>query len=675
MLNDFHQYTLILSALFLPAFGYLYLRFRDVRTLLWVLAFLAAMAGMVLLDPQSVMLQRVVSEAWDMALGQAALQISAALFLGSLSPKSVRLGRLRVLYAILYAIPMVAIAILFYGICDGHVAGGPMYYVLPAIGVIAFVVAAAWSTEPGSIPVPLSVTVNVLVGGLSLWVYATRGTGAALHLAGGGNFLVAALLILCTFRRLTPGVLLTMAGFLAWAVQILLVFPAVESNLFLMHLFFDVVAQAKVVAAVGMILLALEDELNFNQAAREREARARAELEAYSRLMLARRRLEDFDRQGDEICQAVAANSRFGQAVLLLERAGQMQVCGAAGMDKALALDLAAVIARIASQVFLAPGSSPLAAAGSQALQLELEPWLRPGDALKRLRLSSLLAVPMRGRQSLEGVLLLAGMRAIGRKKDAPLRADDLLPIEMLVARLQATRSQTQMLEKLVDSEKFAGIGQLAADVTQQLNNPLTVILGYASLLEEAQTLSADDRKGVGLILAEARRMRATLASLSRVGVLPAESQTLVSLADLFADLEQLYQLEFRQRSIEFCVKAAPDLPQIRCNAQPVRQAILHCLQYAMAAVEALGEASPRSVRLEAASEGGFVQILIAHSGARFSDPASAFDPFAPARLPGWTAGLGLSLCASLLRDNQGRASAMNLESGGAAILLELGVA
>ena len=673
MLNDFHQYTLILSALFLPAFGYLYLRFRDVRTLLWILAFLAAMAGMILLDPQSVMLQRIVSEAWDVALGQAALQVSAALFLGSLSPKSVHLGRLRVLYAILYATPMVAIALLFYGVCGGHAAGGAMFYLLPAIGVVAFLVAATWSVQPGSIPIPLSMTINVLVGGLSLWVYAVRGAGAALYLAGGGNFLVAALLILYTFRRFTPGVFLTMTGFLAWAVQLLLVFPAIESNLFSMRLLFDVVAQAKVVAAVGMILLALEDELTFNQAAREREARARAELEAYSTLMLARGHLEDFDRQGDEICQTVVANSRFAQSVLLLERDGRLQVCGAAGLDRALAHELAEVIARIAPVAFLAPGSAPLAVASSQVLQLNLEPWLRPGDGLARMQLHAPLAVPIRGQQTLEGVLLLAGMRAVSGKKISPLRADDLLPIEMLVARLQATRSQTQLFEKLIESEKFAGIGQLAADVTQQLNNPLTVILGYAALLEDVAGLTAEERQGVELILAEARRMRATLASLGRAGVAPAEPHTLISFSDLFADLEQIYQLEFRQRSIDFFVKTAADLPQVRCGAQSVRQAILHCLQYAMAAVEACGEAGPRSVRLEATSEGGLVQILIAHSGERFLNPARAFDAFAPAR--SLTAGLGLSLCASLLGENHGRASAMNLESGGAAILLELGVA
>jgi signal transduction histidine kinase len=119
---------------------------------------------------------------------------------------------------------------------------------------------------------------------------------------------------------------------------------------------------------------------------------------------------------------------------------------------------------------------------------VDLTPWLNPGDDLKRLRFTRALAVPMMGRAVTEGALLLAGMRAtwdLRYSNPDPLRADDLLPIEMLTARLQATRSQTMMFEKLIDSEKFAGLGQLAANVTHHLNNPLTVILGYASLLEE----------------------------------------------------------------------------------------------------------------------------------------------------------------------------------------------
>ena len=80
----------------------------------------------------------------------------------------------------------------------------------------------------------------------------------------------------------------------------------------------------------------------------------------------------------------------------------------------------------------------------------------------------------------------------------------------------------------------------------------------------------------------------------------------------------------------------------------------------------------PKTIRLEASSEGQQVQILVAHSGAGFLNPERAFDPFTPAQAGGETAGLGLSLCATILRDNNGRASAVNLEPHGAAIILEV---
>lgn len=329
---------------------------------------------------------------------------------------------------------------------------------------------------------------------------------------------------------------------------------------------------------------------------------------------------------------------------------------------------------------FLAPGAHPLAVEGSRTLQLDLKPWLLPGDDLERLRFTSVLAVPMVGRSGADGALLLRGVRAEdGITSASPLdepRADDLLPIEMLVARVQATRSQTIFFEKLIDSEKFAGLGQLAGNVSQQLNSPLTVILGYASLLEDSAALDKQDRKAVASIVAEARRIRSTLESLSRVSRSRADQPSAISVSELLADMEQLYRSEFLQRSIEFQVNVAPGLPRILCGAQQLRQAVLHCLQFAIRAVErddpAADRKEPKTIRLEAARDGSLVQISVSHSGPGFLFPERAFDPFAPARPGGETAGTGLSLCATILRDQNGRASAVNLEPRGAAIILEL---
>ena len=140
----------------------------------------------------------------------------------------------------------------------------------------------------------------------------------------------------------------------------------------------------------------------------------------------------------------------------------------------------------------------------------------------------------------------------------------------------------------------------------------------------------------------------------------------------MLADMERLHRSEFLQRSIDFRIKVAPDLPRVLCQEQQLRQAVLHCLQFAMDAVENVEAESERLVRLEAVFAAADVQIKVMHTGPGFDQPARAFDPFTPPHPgSGETAGLGLSLCATIVRDNRGHASAVNLEPRGAAILLE----
>jgi signal transduction histidine kinase len=336
-------------------------------------------------------------------------------------------------------------------------------------------------------------------------------------------------------------------------------------------------------------------------------------------------------------------------------------------------------VSRIPIEGFLVPGSVPIAVPHSKTVRLDFTPWLIPGDDLARLRFTSVLAIPMIGRSGVDGALLLGAMRVDGEhgvhSANVP-RLDDLLPIEMLVARLQATRNQTMLFEKLIDSERFAGLGQLSGNVTQQLNSPLTVILGYASLLQESPSLEPRDRKAVEAIVNEARSIRSTLQSLSRVSQGHSDQPAAISVTELLSDMEQLYRPEFLQRSIEFQVNVAPGMPRILCGAQQLRQALLHCLQYAIGAVDREGPSSvpkgSKSIRLEAAREGSLVHISVTHSGPGFLDPERAFDPFVPSRACGETAGMGLSLCATILRDQNGRASAVNLQPRGAAIILEL---
>jgi signal transduction histidine kinase len=676
MFDSYHMPALVLTTLLLPAFGYLYLRFRDTRTLLWFLGFLFAIARMLLVYQLPWWdLSDVTMHPWVAAASQTSIQICSALFLGSLSPLRFRIGRLHILYVIPFTIPLVAYSILFQGVFHGVAPGEPLFLIFPALGGLAGAVGLFWALARGSMPTWLGGLLCIVVGGAGIWTCFATGGRWPLTLVECANHFMTALLLIFVFRRFSPGVVLSVLGFSAWSLTALKFFHAIALNP-VIHMNLDRCASmGKVVAAAGMIMLALEDELAINKAAQGREHRARRELEVYASLILSRRKLEDFDRQGGEICQSVVANSRFAQAALLLNTGGRYKLAGSAGLDGATATALNALAGRIPVAGFLAPGSAPPAVEQSQTVNLDLGPWLKPGDDLTRLRFTSARAVPIVGRSSTEGALLLAGMR----NPRELLRADDLLPVEMLTARLQAVRSQTIMLEKLIDSEKFAGLGQLANNVTHQLNNPLTVILGYASLLDESSSLTAQERKGVDAILTEARRMRTTLESLSRISRAQSDHQTSVSVSELLADMEELHRSEFLRRSIDFRLSIAPGLPRVLCNPQHLRQAVLHCLQFAIEAADrpepggqGASEPETKFVRLEATAEAGMVQILVAHSGAGFLYPERAFDPFVPAQASGEIAGLGLGLCASILREHNGRASAVNLEPRGAAILLEL---
>ena len=98
MSDYYHAPAFILTALLLPAFGYLYLRSRNTRTLLWFLGFVFALLFMVLIYPNGGAGFFAGTHPWLQVAGQTCIQISVAVFLGSLSPLHFRIGRFRVLF-------------------------------------------------------------------------------------------------------------------------------------------------------------------------------------------------------------------------------------------------------------------------------------------------------------------------------------------------------------------------------------------------------------------------------------------------------------------------------------------------------------------------------------------------------------------------------------------------
>ena len=670
-MQDFYQFpAIVLTALFLPVLAFHFARYRRPIPLIWLCGLFLSLIRVAQQFPNALWdLSNSQLHPWSAAIAQSAAQVGSACFLAALSPLCFRVRQLRIPFAIPFTIPLVAYALLLHLGFAGRPSGGLPFLLFPSLGALSLLIGAFWGYSKGRMPTWIGLGLCVIFGGAGLSLCVTAGGEWPLIFTQCALNFVSALLVVFVYRRFSAGTILTSIGLVATSFELAAVSPVLAQHPLLLLNFNRISTLSFVLIAIGMVVLLYEDELNSQQSAQARERRAREELEAYTRLALSRRRIEDFDRQAGQLCQTIVAHSRFAQAgMLLLQSTGQFRLAGAAGLDEATFNALESLATRIAPSDFLAPGTAPPAVPDGQTFHLNMGPWMLPGDDLKHLGLTAALATPMHGRNATEGAIILAAPR----QPEDPIRSQDLLPIEILAARVQNARSQTMMLEKLIDAEKFAGLGQLASNVTRQLNNPLTVIFGYASLLNEAPDISTQNRRAVDAILNEARSMRQTLESLSRMSRSTTDHFAAISVSELLTDMEQLHRSEFVHRGIDFRLHIAPALPRVLGNSQQVRQAVLYCLQFAIESVENLDSAQDRTVRMDATAQGDYVQVRITHTGPGFLHPSRAFEPFVPAQAAGETAGLGLSLCATILRENSGRISAVNNDPRGAAIILEL---
>jgi len=136
-----------------------------------------------------------------------------------------------------------------------------------------------------------------------------------------------------------------------------------------------------------------------------------------------------------------------------------------------------------------------------------------------------------------------------------------------------------------------------------------------------------------------------------------------------------LHRTDFLRHSIEFRFAVESNLPNIFGNPHQIRQALLHAVQFAIDSAMRVGPNHERSVRIEAtvpASEEARVQILIGHSGQGFPHPERAFDSLSSGFSGTEATGIGLSLCAAIVREHRGQIHAVNYEPTGAAVILDL---
>jgi signal transduction histidine kinase len=251
----------------------------------------------------------------------------------------------------------------------------------------------------------------------------------------------------------------------------------------------------------------------------------------------------------------------------------------------------------------------------------------------------------------------------------------DQAPIEGLAAKLARTMENAALAERLLRSEKLAGLGQLAGGVAHALNNPLTAVMGFAELIGET-TGEGRVREDAAIIVGEAARMRETVQSLLDLWRPATLIDEAVNLAEMVAELAAACSAMLAARGVKLVVEIAEDVANeclVRGSRDRLRQVMEHLLNNAAQAVASVSGVD-HVIRVAVRQDERGVQMIVSDTGPGFAEPGRVFDPFYTRQHVGEGAGLGLSICYGIVREHGGEISAFNLHPRGAAVVVELPV-
>ena len=224
------------------------------------------------------------------------------------------------------------------------------------------------------------------------------------------------------------------------------------------------------------------------------------------------------------------------------------------------------------------------------------------------------------------------------------------------------TASLEEHQRRLVQSEKLAGIGRLAAGVAHEINNPLAVILGYARVLRKKETGPlAEDLKVIEEEAIRAKDIVEGLLDLSRP-IPPGRARV-----DLRATCDEVVS-RLRDAGVLDGVAVAVDgRGETEGHGDKLRQVVLNLVRNAAEAAGPGGD-----VAVHVASDPAADRVTVEDSGPGL-DPATAdrlFEPFFTTKDRG--TGLGLAVSRAIARAHGGDVLAAGRAGGGAAFTLWL---
>ncbi|MBE0501475.1 MAG: PAS domain S-box protein [Desulfuromonadales bacterium] len=238
-------------------------------------------------------------------------------------------------------------------------------------------------------------------------------------------------------------------------------------------------------------------------------------------------------------------------------------------------------------------------------------------------------------------------------------------------------------LQQSIRTAQLASLGELAAGVAHEINNPISGVINYTQILLNRHKEIGEEYDLLQRILKEGERVATIVRDLlffSREG---GPEKVLSSISDLLEDSLSLSAAQIRKEGILLTVDCAKELPLIYARAQQLQQLFLNILSNAR---HALAEKYPGndenkkieiSLKLVTHGETGYIRVLFKDYGVGIPKARieRVLHPFVTTKAAGVGTGLGLSISLDIVKKHGGALWIESVEGVSTEVYIELPIA
>jgi PAS domain S-box-containing protein len=236
----------------------------------------------------------------------------------------------------------------------------------------------------------------------------------------------------------------------------------------------------------------------------------------------------------------------------------------------------------------------------------------------------------------------------------------------------RAEKEKGQLEQKAQVASRLASVGEMAAGIAHEINNPLTSVIGYSQLLADRDDIPEDARMDLKAIDEGAQRVAGIIKRLLTFARQARPERMLANVNELITNTLDLRDYHLRTNNIKVTTELAADLPITMADPAQLQQVFLNIIVNAETAMKLARGKGRLLIRAEEVN--GTIRISFKDNGPGIAKEnlARIFDPFFTTREVGQGTGLGLSICHGIVAEHKGRLWAESEMGKGSTFIVEL---